>query len=526
MNTTDHALKRLSDHLLKSVKDHPDQTALVCHDQRISYREFGDKVELVARFLLKLGVKKHDRIAYMLETQPEFFCLFMAAARIGAIMVGLGTKLMPPELEYIIKNAQAHYVFVTGGDRLYLQRLEQIIGHCREIKKVVVVGDNPEGSRRTCFHDIFQQDYADYADRLLEREAQVDADDGLLMVYTSGTTGQPKGALLTHGNIIYSSRMEAAQFNSSKDDVWLDNMPVNHVGGAIVQGVTPLFTASTVVLVPSFSPAQTLELIERERVTILGGVPTMYAMEMNLANYDDYDKSSLRIAHFGGSMPPRTTIEKVSATMTSHIYNCLGMTECAGIITYTPDDLSTELLSKSLGQVMPGIEWKLVDKERKTVPPGEVGELAFRGPTIIKEYYRHPKATDESFDEDGWFYGGDLFYEDENGLLIFMGRKKEMFVTGGENVYIAEVEGVICSYKPVQTVALVPAPDPVYGEIGYAFIIPREGCTIDEADLKAYLQKRLASYKIPRKFVFRSQLPLNPVGKVAKQELIREIMAE
>lgn len=523
MNRTENALRLLSDYLKQSALDYPDKTALVYNNQRINYHEFDHKVEILARYLLKKGVQKQDRIAYLFETQPEFFYLLMAASRIGAIIVGLGIKLMPPELEYIIENAEADYVFVAGGDKPYLGRLEKIIDNCHGIKQVYVTGEKMAAAKFTLFEDIFNEEYADYEAAVTEREVQVDTDDGLVMVYTSGTTGYPKGALLTHRNIIYSSLIEAHQFKSTPDDVWLDNMPVNHVGGIIVSGTTPLITASTVVLQGIFSPRNTLELIQTEKVTVWGLVPTMFAMVLNLPDYDSYDKSSIRSVHFGASMAPRNTLGKMYSTMTTNVYNCLGMTEAAGIITYTPNGLDVDMMSKSLGKVIPELEWKLVDNDKKTVQRGEVGEFALRGSTIIKEYYKCPKATDEAFDEDGWFYTGDMFYEDENGLLILMGRKKEMFITGGENVYTVEVEGVISIYNKVESVAVVPVHDDIYGEIGYAFIVPKSGCVIDEAHLQAYLKKKLAKYKIPKKFIFRSQLPLTPSGKIAKKILKQEL---
>ncbi|HEX3011975.1 MAG TPA: class I adenylate-forming enzyme family protein [Syntrophomonadaceae bacterium] len=523
MNRTENALRLLSDYLRQSARNYPDKTAFVYNDQRISYREFNEKVTILARYLLNIGVKRHDRLAYVLETQPEFFYLCMAAARIGAIVVGMGIKLMPRELQYIIENSESDYVFVAGGDKPYLNRLSKIINNCNGIKQVFVIGDNGTDLDLTSFEDIFKQDYVEFDSALAEREAQVDTDDGLVMVYTSGTTGNPKGALLTHRNIIHSSLIEDDEFKSTPEDVWLDNMPINHVGGIIVAGTAPLITSSTVVLQGIFSPKGALELIQNEKVNVWGLVPTMFTMMLNVPDYDAYDKSSIRSVHFGAAMAPKNTLEKMYATMTTNVYNCLGMTEAAGIVTLTPKGLDVDMMSKSLGKAIPEAEWKLVDKDRKVVKCGEVGEIAFRGSTIIKEYYKCPRATDESFDKDGWFYTGDLFYEDEKGLLILMGRKKEMFITGGENVYTVEVEEVISAYDKVENVAVVPVPDPVYGEIGYAFIVPKSDCQIDEADLRAYLKKKLAKYKIPSKIIFRNILPLNPTGKIAKKVLIQEI---
>lgn len=526
MNRTENAFKLLSDYLQKSAHDYPDKTALVSKERRISYREFCDKSEILARYLLKIGVKRQDRIAYLMEIQPEFFYLYMAAARIGAIIVGMGTRLMPPELEYIIKNSEAEYVFVTGGDTPYVSRLAPILPDCPTVKQVFVVGKKVEALDAANLEDIFQGDYTEFDQALAEREAQVDTDDGLLMVYTSGTTGKPKGALLSQRNIIHSSLVEADVFESTSDDVYLDNMPINHVGGTIVAGSTPIITASTIVLLANFSPTKTLQLIETEKVSILGQIPTQYTMEFSLPDYDKYDKSSLRVVHFGGAMPSANILEKVFSTMTTNVYNCLGMTEAAGIVCYTPKGAGIDALSRTVGTSIPEVEWKLVDKNRKPVPRGQVGEVAYRGSTIIKEYYKLPKATAEAIDEEGWFYAGDLLCQDENGLLAFMGRKHDMYITGGENVYPSEVEEAIGSYEPVKSVAVLPAPDPLYGDIGYAFIVPKSGCTIDVEDLKSYLESILAKYKIPKKFIFRSKLPLNATGKIARKVLKQEIADE
>lgn len=523
MNRTENAFRLLSGYLHKSAHDYPDKTALVCNTQRISYKEFYDKTEILAKYLLKIGVKKHDRIAYLMEIQPEFFYLYMAAARIGAIIVGMGTKLMPPELKYIIQNSEAEYIFATGGDAPYVGRLAEVLPDCPSVKQVFVAGEKAETLNAITLEEVFREEYKELDQALAEREAQVDTDDGLLMVYTSGTTGKPKGAILSHRNIIHSSLIEADVFESTDDDVYLDNMPVNHVGGTIVAGSTPIITASTIVLLAKFSPTKTLQLIEKEKVSILGQIPTQYTMEFSLADYDKYDKSSLRVVHFGGALPSVNTLEKVFATMTTNVFNCLGMTEASGIVCYTPKGANIDILSRTVGRGIPEVEWKLVDKNRKPVAKGEVGEIAYRGSTIIRGYYKLPEATAQAIDEEGWFYAGDLLREDKNGYLEFMGRKHDMYITGGENVYPAEVEEAIGSYDPVESVAVLPAPDPIYGDIGYAFIVPKAGCTIDEEELKSYLQTILAKYKIPKKFIIRSKLPLTPSAKIARKDLKQEI---
>lgn len=526
MGRTDNALKSLSDYLTKNAQYYPDQTAIIYDDQRITWKEYNEKSKKLAKYLLKIGVKRHDRIAYLMSTQPEWLYLYMAAARIGAILVGMGTALMPPELEYIVKNSKSEYIVVTGGaDTSLPDKITKVVPNCELVKQVF----QAEGElipNAVNFNDIFKEDYKEFDQALAERESQVETDDGLLTVYTSGTTGKPKGALMSHKNIICSCLVEADEMESIPNDVWLCHLPSNHVGAATELGISPLMTAATVVLLPKFSPAQVLQLIEKEKVSMLGQVPTMFAMEFNLPDYDKYDKSSIKSVCISGSAAEKRLLEKIFSTMSTHVTNSLGMSETAGLTTYTPKWSSQEVLAKTVGKVIPELEWKLVDKDRKTVKRGETGEIAYRGCTVIKEYLSNPKATADAIDEEGWFYAGDMAVEDEKGLLVMMGRTKEMFITGGENVYPPEVEEVIRGYDKVETAAVVAVPDPILGDIGRAYIIPKPGCTIDEEDLKAYLKKNVAKYKIPRQFVFRSELPLTSIGKIEKKKLNQEVAEE
>lgn len=527
MGRTDNALRLLSDYAKRNAQDYPDRTAIVYLDQRITWKEYNEKSEILARYLLKIGVKKHDRIAYLMETEPEFFYLYMAAARIGAIIVGMGTALMPPELEYIVKNSEAEYIFVTRDEKNRLpDKIAKILPNCPFIKQVVEVGEEVNIPGAVKFDDIYKEDYKEFEQPLAERESQVETDDGLLIVYTSGTTGRPKGALMSHRNIIHSTLIEADEFESTPDDVWMCQLPVNHVGAATELGISPLVSGAAVVLVPKFSPRTVMELIEKEKVTIFGQVPTMFAMEFNLPDYDKFDKSSIKCVCISGSAAQRNSLEKIFSTMTTNVFNCLGMTESAGLTTYTPKGSNIDVLTRTVGKVIPELEWKLVDKDRKTVKRGEPGEIAYRGSTIIKEYFKLPEATAEAIDEEGWFYSGDMALEDEDGLLVMMGRTKEMFITGGENVYPPEVEEAIRGYDKVENAAVLPVPDPILGDVGRAYIIPKPGCTIDEEDLKAYLKQNMAKFKIPREFVFRNELPLTGIGKIEKKKLAQEIAEE
>jgi acyl-CoA synthetase (AMP-forming)/AMP-acid ligase II len=524
---TANALPLLSDYMKLGAARYPDKPVFIFKDQRISYQEFEATTEKLALYLLSLGVQKGDRIAYIMTPRPEFFYLYMAAARIGAIIVGMSTRHTAREMEYILNNSEAGYVFTLAAmyDIDYQQRLGEILTTCPSVKKFIIIDGQPILPSSIAFESILQGNYQAWKQTLQEREASISTHDGLIIVYTSGSTGQPKGALMSHQNIIHMSLVEIAQCGAGPDDVWINHLPVNHVSGATEVGATVIVSNATMVLEP-FNPVRTLELIEKEKVTILGQVPTMFAMEFALPDYDKYDLSSLRTVVISGAMAPVEILSKMISTMTPNCYNCLGLTEVSGLITYTPPGASIEVLNKTVGKVAPEFEMKLVDKNRQPVSPGQIGEIAYRGSSVIKEYYKLPEATAAAIDAEGWFYSGDLGLIDEDGNLQMVGRSKEMYITGGYNVYPAEVEEYIMRYPGVLMAACIAIPDPIKGEIGRAYVVPKPGVELNGEDIKAFLKQYLADYKIPVQFVIRDMLPMTLLGKIEKKLLRQEVEKE
>jgi fatty-acyl-CoA synthase len=492
----------------------------------ISWSEFDRQSRRLAKYLLKTGVQKGDRIAYICTAQPEFFYLYAAAARIGAIIVGMGVKYTPREYAYIIDNSKAAYIFCRAGlgpDIDYQEKLAQVLTDTPWVKQVIVAGGPVSLDNAVSYEDIMSQDYDDMNELLAERESTVDALDGLLIVYTSGTTGNPKGALMSHQNIVHVALVTVDEVGSTPDSVWLNHMPVNHVSGATEIGASCIVSGAAQVLLDAFHPVTTLELIQKHKVTIFGQVPTMYAMEFALPNFSDYDLSSVQCCIVSGSPLAEDLAVKIYQHISPNISNDLGMTETAGLITFTRKGAPPEEIASSIGMVPPEFEFKLVDKNRQEVKPGETGELAYRGTNVIKEYFMLPEATAKSIDAEGWFYAGDLARIGEDGQLHMMGRSSEMFITGGNNVYPAEIEEVIGNYENVMLVACLGVPDEIWGEIGRVYIVPKPGTTVDENGLKEYLQANLAKYKIPREFIFRDSLPLTSIGKVEKKLLKQEL---
>ncbi len=522
MNRTASALPRLSDYVQKNASERPNGRAFIVEDEVITWQEFNNKAERLAKYLLKTGVQKGDRIAYICTAQPEFFYLYAAASRIGAIIVGMGVKYSPREYGYFIDNSKAEYVFCRAGlgpDIDYQDKLAQVLPNTPWVKQVIITGGIPTLDKSVSFTDIMNEDYADMNQALAEREATVSAMDGLLIVYTSGTTGNPKGALMSNQNIIHVALVTVDEAISTADSIWLNHMPVNHVSGATEIGTTSIVSGATQVLLEAFHPETTLQLIQKHKVTNFGQVPTMYAMEFALPNFDTYDLSSVQCCIVSGSPLSEDLATKIYNKMSRNISNDLGMTETAGLVTFTRKGAPPAEIASSIGMVPPEFEFKLVDKDRKEVKPGETGDLAYRGSNVIKEYYMLPEATAKSIDADGWFYAGDLARVGKDGQLHMMGRSSEMFITGGNNVYPAEIEEVTGNFENVMLVACLGIPDPIWGEVGRVFIVPKPGTTVDEEGLKEFLQKNLAKYKVPREFIFKDSLPLTSIGKVEKKLL-------
>ncbi len=527
MGFTDGALNLISDYVKKGALERPEHIALIHGNNKITYQELEKQTEKLACYLLKLGVGKGDRIAYIATPQPEFFYLYMAASRIGAIVVGIGTRQVNREVEYVLNNSQSTYVFTLHSmyEFDYQERFKKILPNCPSVKGLVIFGGEAKLENSVSFNEIMQGDYSEYGEALLEREAQVSAHDGLIIVYTSGSTGIPKGALMSHQNIIHMSSVAIGKCQITADDVWINHLPVNHVSGATEAGATAIIGNSTQVLEP-FHPQKALQLIEKHKVTILGQVPTMFAMEFALPDFKNYDLSSLRTVIISGAAAPMEILAAMQKTMSKFCINSLGLTEVSGLITYTAPDDSLETLNKTVGKVAEEFEFKLVDENRKEVPPGEIGEIAYRGTSVIKEYFMLPEETKAAFDEEGWFYSGDLALVDEDGNIRMVGRSKEMYITNGENIYPAEIEDAIMRFPGVMLAAVVAVPHKISGHIGRAYIAPRPGNQVDEEALKEFLKEYLASYKIPRQYVFREMLPMTALGKIEKKLLRQEVEAE
>ncbi len=501
----------------------PEKQALVFNDERVTWEEFDQRVNRLAHAFLDMGIRRGDRIGAISTTRPEYLYTYLAAARIGAILVGFNIAYTPPELTRLANLTRPVAMVVLGqvGEKQIANALKPLIDSLPFVKHFLVIGaGGPAGS--VCLNDLLIADRLDQHAALAARATELDENDGVLIVFTSGSTGLAKGAVLTHKNIIDNIAVETRQFGIREDDRLLLHLPLSHVGGATELTVPALMTGATLVVMDHFHPVHTLETVAKERVTVLGQVPTMYILEFNLPNYAAFDCSSLRTVLVAGAATPVPVMQKMMQ-MAPKTITGYGMTEVAGFATYTRPDDDAETIALTVGAAAPEFEMRVVDDKRHDVPVGAVGEVALRGTCVMKEYFDNPAETAAAIDADGWFYTGDLGKLDARGYLTLVDRKKEMYITGGYNVYPREIEEHISHHPQVAFVACLGRKDEVMGEVGAAYVVPKPGVELSVAELKAHCRQGLAEYKIPKYLEMRDKLPLTSLGKVDKMQLRREL---
>ncbi|MBI1320755.1 MAG: AMP-binding protein [Candidatus Hydrogenedens sp.] len=508
------------------VAEKPDAEALVYGDRRVSWRELSDEVERASRAFLEAGVQKGDRVAMVAMACPEFVTTYLAASKVGAIWLGLNPKFSVDELRYILGHSEPSLLFTLreyqGVDLVQAGlTFEQ---EFQSIQKVVVIGEAAEGLES--YESFVNQPRDSWATAVETRAAEVSPDDETLLMYTSGSTGRPKGVLQSHRAIIVSAEVEKNYMASADQGRMLLHFPINHVAADVEIGYTCLLAGGTLVLMDRFDPQESLEVIERERITMVGQVPVMFLMQFQAPKFKTMDWSSVKSFVWGGSGASPLllgALKQIASATGANLVTGYGSTELCGFSTYSMPEDSLETLSTTCGKVVPPFEMKIVDAERNTLPPGEVGEIAFRGPIVMKGYFKNPTATAEVLDADGWYYTNDLGRMDENGYLSISGRRSEMFKTGGENVFPREVEDILEVHASVLFSAVVGIPHEVYDEVGHAFIMLKPGMEVIEEELRLHCKERLANFKVPKSFDIRPILPLLPNGKVNKMALKREL---
>lgn len=504
----------------RAVAAHPDREALVDvpSGRRWTYAEFGTDVDEVARGLLAKGVGKGDRVGIWAVNCPEWVLVQYATARIGAIMVNVNPAYRAHELEYVLKQSGIAVLIASLSHKSsdYRAIVEQVRGRCPALRETVYIGDPSWGALTEGAASVPEE-------RLRAVAAELSCDDPVNIQYTSGTTGFPKGATLSHHNILNNGYWVGRTVGYTEQDRVCLPVPFYHCFGMVMGNLGATSHAACIVIPgPSFEPAATLEAVQRERCTSLYGVPTMFIAELNLPDFASYDLTSLRTGIMAGSPCPVEVMKRVVAEMhMEQVSICYGMTETSPVSLQTRMDDDLEHRTGTVGRVLPHIEVKVVDPVTGvTVPRGDAGELRTRGYSVMLGYWEEPGKTAQAIDAGRWMHTGDLAVMREDGYVEIVGRIKDMIIRGGENIYPREVEEFLYAHPKIADVQVVGVPHERYGEEVLACVIPRDAAdplTLEE--LRAYCEDQLAHYKVPSRLKILDSFPMTVSGKVRKIEL-------
>ena len=495
----------LGSNILNRCRLTPALPALSFEGVTLDYAALGARIRLLAGALRRAGVNRGDRVGFLGAKHPAFIEAMYATAAIGAIFVPLNFRLTGAELEYIINDAGLHTLLV---DDLRVPVIDGIRAtlHCRHF--VAVETPAPGWVPLTEFA-------ADAA--LLAEPERVGMQDTALIMYTSGTTGRPKGAMLTHGNFFWNNVNSRFSPENLGAQVSLSSAPLFHIGGLNVTTMVTFQTGGHVVLLRNFDPGQVLEAIARYRVQTMFGAPAMFLFMAQHPDFASTDLSSVEILVGGGAPVPELLVRIYKARGVK-LCQGYGLTETAPFATFLG---SRWIESKPGSAGLPPLygEVRVVDTANQPLPHGEKGEVCVRAPNVMRGYWNRPEATREAIDPEGWFHTGDIGYFDHEGFLFLCDRVKDMVITGGENVYPAEVEGVLCEHPAIAEVAVIGLPDTKWGEAVTAVARLKEGASLSLEELRDFAGERLARYKLPLRLHLVPELPRNPAGKVLKYQL-------
>ena len=503
-------MKVLGDILRRHAAERGGKAALKFGDRTHSYADMDRNTNRVANALRAAGVGKGGRVALLAANTDRFFELQFGAAKAGAVLVPVNFRLAPPEVAFVVNDAQAEIFFV---DAAHAGLVRRIAGDLETVRQIVAVD----------FDDEAWPDYLGWRDEGADGECGVDVDehDTACQMYTSGTTGHPKGVELTHYNLM--SLLPAATrrwSNWNADDVNLICMPLFHIAGG-GWGNAGFYTGCTNILHADVDPGLILETIEQEKVSIVLFVPAVILFLTQHPKVKETDFSSLRLVIYGASPIPLDLLQRAVELFGCDFAQVYGLTETSGAITYLPPEEHRPGGSprmKSCGKAHERVEIRIVDDRGADMPAGEVGEIICRTPQNMKGYWRRPEATEVAL-RDGWFWTGDAGYLDEDGYLYIHDRIKDMIVSGGENIYPAEVESALFGHPAIADIAVIGVPDDKWGEAVKAVVVLKQGESLTEDELVAHARERIAGYKVPKSVDFVAELPRNPSGKILKREL-------
>ncbi|HYZ15828.1 MAG TPA: AMP-binding protein [Candidatus Acidoferrum sp.] len=503
----------------------PDNDAVVAVQPglRLTYAAFAAETDRLARAFLAAGVEHGERVGIWSPNSPEWVLAQYATAKIGAILVNVNPAYRLSELEYVLRQSGVSTLLTLDRYKTseYLAMVREVRATLPALRTVVVIGAEPARAGEIAWSDYLEGAANTDAATLAARKARCQFDEPINIQYTSGTTGFPKGATLSHHNILNNGFFIGEGCRYTAADRVCIPVPFYHCFGMVLGNLAcTTHGAAIVIPAPTFDPALSLEVVQRERCTALYGVPTMFIAELALPNFAEYDLSSLRTGIMAGSPCPVEVMKRVQSEMhMPEVTICYGMTETSPVSTQTLTDDPLDKRTGTVGRVHPHIEVKIVDPEGRIVPRNTPGELCTRGYSVMLGYWENPEASALAIDAARYMHTGDIATMDDDGYVNISGRIKDMVIRGGENVYPREIEEFLYTHPAIKDVQVVGVPDERYGEELCAWVILHAGARISEEDVRAYCRDRIAHYKIPRYVRFVDAFPMTVTGKIQKYKM-------
>lgn len=510
----------IGDYLARRELYSPDKLAFIdagkSPEWQLTYREANQRANKLANWLQHIGVGKGDRVAILARDGYEHLDVFFACSKLGAIHTALNWRLHWQELLEIFQNTTPQ-VLIFSDD--FKESVENLTQHYSLIT-LHLDGDGTQGDLAS---RPYEETLQSAPDSPVTYEV-LEAEDTAALIFTGGTTGLPKAAEVSHRMIAWNT-LNTVIHDITHNDVYLNVFPMFHTGGLFVYTLPQVIFGGTTIFIREFVPEQVLDLLEREKVTVFAGVPTMYQMLTQASNWEQADLSALRFCTSGGAPLPVPLVEKYTAEKGIRFKQGFGMTEFGpGIFALAPEDAIRK--AGSIGRPNFFVDAQIVDNGGKFLGPNEAGELILKGPSYCSGYFNNPEETAASIDERGYFHTGDLARYDEEGYFYIVDRKKDMFISGGENVYPAEIEKALYQHPAVHMCAVIGLPDPKWGEVGKVCVVLKPDASATEAELLQFMAEHLAKYKVPKSVSFMAALPISAAGKILKRELRDQFIKE
>lgn len=523
--------------LEKVAEKYPDDIAItyIDRDYKRTWKQFNEECDRVAKGFMAIGINKGDHVAIWATNVPEWLIALFATAKIGAVLVTVNTNYKVYELEYLLRQSDSKALIMIDGfkDNNYIDTINQLCGSLKDskpnelnepmlpcLKSVIFAGaDTPAGMMN--FKDLYK--IADKTEEMEynKRKSEIDVHDVVNIQYTSGTTGFPKGVMLTHYNIVNNGKSIGDCMKFTHDDKLCIPVPFFHCFGLVLAIMACVTHDTAMVPINYFRPTEVMQAIQDEECTAVHGVPTMFIAMLDHPDFSKYKFPRLRTGIMAGSPCPVKVMQQAVDSMgLCEITIAYGLTEASPVCTQTRTDDSIELRVSTVGRALPNVETKVVDPETgETVPYGVTGEFCARGYNIMKGYYKMEEATAQIIDKDGWLHSGDLATVDENGYYKITGRIKDMIIRGGENIYPKEIEELLYTLPQISDVQVIGVPSKVYGEEIMACIILKEGETMTSDEVKAFVKANMAKHKVPSYVEFVDSFPLTASGKIQKYKM-------